>query len=232
MLGVLVNAGAVIVGSLIGVLLKKGFPEKVEKTVMTGVGLCVFVLGIQGALQEPQVLVVILSIALGGITGGYLDIDGWLNRTAKRVEEKFRKNASGGPTLAEGFVTGTLLFCVGSMTILGSFNAGLRGDNEMLFTKSILDFFSSMMLSVTLGFGVGASALAIFVLQGGLVLLAGVLEPILSPEMVTQIACVGSVIMLGIGFNLAGIAKIKVANYMPALLFTPFLCKLFEWIKL
>ncbi len=230
MLGVLVNAVAVIVGSFIGVLLKKGFPEKVEKTVLTGVGLCVLVLGMQGALQEPKVLVVILSIALGGIVGGFLDIDGWLNRTAKRVEEKFRKNASGGPSLAEGFVTGTLLFCVGSMTILGSFNAGLRGDNEMLFTKAILDFFSAMMLSVTLGIGVGTSALAVFVLQGGLVLLAGVLEPILSPSMIAQIACVGSVIMLGIGFNLAGMSKIKVANFMPAILFAPFLCVAFEWI--
>ena len=230
MLGVLVNAAAVIVGGFIGVLLKKGIPEKVEKTVMTGLGLCTMLIGIQGALQEPQVLVMILSIVLGAIVGGILDIDGWLNREAKRVEDHFRKGKEGGTSLAEGFVSGTLLFCVGAMTIVGSFNAGLRGDNEMLFTKSMLDFFSAMMLSVSLGVGVMTSAAAVFVLQGAIVLFAGVLEPLLSTAMIAQIACVGSVMIVGIGLNLAGIAKIKVANYLPAILFTPFLCKLFELI--
>ena len=232
MLGVLVNAAAVIIGSLIGVFLKKGIPEKVEKTVMTGLGLCTMLIGIQGALKDPEVLVMILSIVLGAIVGGVIDIDDKLNRLARRVEDRFRKGKTGGVSLAEGFVSGTLLFCVGAMTIVGSFNAGLRGDNEMLFTKSMLDFFSAMMLSVSLGIGVGASALAVFVLQGGIVLFAGVLEPLLSEAMIAQIACVGSVMIVGIGLNLAGIAKIKVANYLPAILFTPFLCKLFAWIGL
>lgn len=232
MIGVLVNVATVLAGTLIGLLAKKGIPEKVEKTVMTGLGLCTMLIGIQGALREMQVLVLIFSIVLGGIAGGALDIDGWLGRSARRVENHFRKGKEGGPSLAEGFVSGTLLFCVGAMTIVGSFNAGLRGDNEMLFTKSLLDFFSSMMLAVSLGFGVGLSAIAVFVIQGGIVLFAGVLEPLLSEAMIAQIASVGSVMILGIGLNLAGIAKVKVANYLPAIVLAPFLCKAIEWLPL
>ncbi|MBQ3072083.1 MAG: DUF554 domain-containing protein [Oscillospiraceae bacterium] len=232
MLGVLVNVVTVLLGTLIGLFAKKGIPEKVEKTVMTGLGLCTMMIGIQGALQEMQALVMIFSVVLGGLVGGALDIDGFINRTAHRVEDHFRKGRSGGASAAEGFVSGTLLFCVGAMTIVGSFNSGLRGDHEMLFTKSLLDFFSSMMLTVSLGFGVGLSAIAVFVIQGGIVLFAGVLEPLLSSAMIAQIASVGSVMILGIGLNLAGIAKIKVANYLPAIVFAPFLCRAAELLPL
>jgi len=222
MLGVLVNAVAVVIGGLLGLLLKKGIPEKVEKGVMAALGLCCMVIGIQGALDEPEILIVIISMVLGTILGGLLDIDKQVNRLGAFVEKKFQKEG-GTVSLAEGFVSATLLFCVGAMTIVGSLNSGLRGDHAMLFTKSLLDFFSAMMMAVSLGIGVSLSAVSILVIQGGIALLAGVLEPVLNavPGSITQIACVGSVMIIAIGTNLLGVTKIKVANFLPGLLVAP-----------
>lgn len=222
MLGVLVNVVAVVVGGLLGLLLKKGIPEKVEKGVMSAVGLCCMVIGIDGALNGMDVLIVVISMVLGAIFGGVLDLDHQMNRLGGWVERRLQKQG-GTVSLAEGFVSATLLFCVGAMTIVGSLNSGLRGDHTMLFTKSLLDFFSAMMMAVSLGIGVSLSAVSILVIQGGIALLAGVLEPVLNavPGSITQIACVGSVMIIGIGTNLLGVTKIKVANFLPGLLVAP-----------
>jgi len=222
MLGVLVNVAAVIIGGLLGLLLKKGIPEKVEKGVMAGVGLCCAVIGIQGALNGMDTLIVIISMVLGAIVGGLIDIDKGVNKLGQWVETKFRKGGS-TVSVAEGFVSATLLFCVGAMTIVGSLNSGLRGDHTMLFTKSVLDFFSGMMMAVSLGIGVALSSVSILVIQGGIALLAGVLEPLLNsiPGSIEQISCVGSVMIIAIGLNLMGITKIKVANFLPGLIIAP-----------
>ena len=131
-------------------------------------------------------------------------------------------------SIAEGFVTASLLFCVGAMTIIGSLESGLKGDHTTIFTKSILDLFSSCMLSASLGIGVIFAAIFVFIFQGGLVLMAGLLEPLLSDGAVAEITCVGSLMILALGFNLTGIAKFKVANYFPALVFAPLVAYLFE----
>ena len=222
MLGVLVNVAAVLVGGFLGLIFKKGIPQKVEKGVLTALGLCVMVIGIDGALDGMDTLIVIISMVLGAIIGGLLDIDKQVNRLGDWVERKFRKEG-GTVTLAEGFVSATLLFCVGAMTVVGSLNSGLRGDHAMLFTKSLLDFFSGMMLAVSLGAGVMLSAVSVLVVQGGIALLAGVLEPLLAaiPGSIEQISCVGSVMIIAIGLNLAGITKIKVANFLPGLIIAP-----------
>lgn len=222
MVGVLVNVATVLVGGFLGLLLKKGIPEKVEKGVMAALGLCCMVIGIQGALDGMQTLIVIISMVVGTIVGGLLDLDRQVNRLGDWVERKFRKEGS-TVSVAEGFVSATLLFCVGAMTIVGSLNAGLRGDNAMLFTKSLLDFFSAMMLAVSLGVGVMLSAASVLVIQGGIALLAGVIEPLLNAidGSITQIACVGSVMIIAIGLNLIGITKIKVANFLPGLIVAP-----------
>ena len=142
MLGVLVNVGTVLAGSLVGLFLKRGIPEKVTEALMIGIGLCTVFIGISGALQGENTLVLILSMAIGSVIGTLLDIDKQLNRLASYVEARF-KQKDGQVTVAEGFVTASLLFCVGAMTIVGSLQAGLTGDCEMLFTKATLDLISS-----------------------------------------------------------------------------------------
>lgn len=228
MLGVVVNVATVLLGSFIGLVFKKGISKKYTDAVMTGIGLCTILIGVQGMLKGENVLVAIISMVLGAILGTAVDIDKRLNGAGDFLSKKLKKSSGDKVSLAEGFVTASLLFCVGAMTIVGSLNSGLKGDHSMIFTKSMLDFFSSMMLSASLGIGVPFAAIFVFVFQGSIVLLAGVLEPLLSAAAVAEITCVGSLMILALGLNLTGISKFKVANYLPALIFAPLVCYLFE----
>ena len=220
MLGVIVNTVAVIIGSSIGLLCKKGIPKKFSDAIMTGIALCTLYIGISGALKGENTIVLIFSMVLGAIVGTALDIDGHLNRLGGVLENRFSRSGEKGG-IAQAFVTASLLFCVSAMTIVGSLTAGLTGDNEMLFTKSVLDQISSSMLSVSLGIGVLFSAAFVFVMQGALVLLSGLLEPVLTTAAINEIICSGSLLIIGLGLNMLGITKIKVANYLPAFLFAP-----------
>ena len=221
--GVIVNTLAVIVGSLIGLLCKKGFPKKLSDAVMFGAGLCTAYIGISSAISagsHPQAnpIAPVIALAGGALIGTLLDIDGALNRAAASVENKLRHGQPGGNSLAEGFVSATLLFCVGSMIILGGLSAGISGDNTIYFTKSVLDFVSSVALSVSLGAGVLLAAVSVGVLQGLFVLAAGFLQPILTEHMIAEINCVGNLLIVIIGLNLMGITKQKVANFLPAII--------------
>ena len=223
MLGVLVNVGTVLIGSLVGLLLKRGIPEKVTEALMTGIGLCTVFIGISGALQGENTLVLILSMAIGTVIGTLLDIDKQLNRLAAYVEARF-KQKDGQVTVAEGFVTASLLFCVGAMTIVGSLQAGLTGDCETLYTKATLDLISSCVLAASLGIGVLLSDIFVFIFQGGLVLLAGLIAPFLTDYAIGEMTCAGSVLIIALRLNLIGVTKIKVANYLPVILIPPVLC--------
>ena len=220
MLGVFINVITVILGSSIGLLFKKGIPERVSNAAMVGLGACTLYIGITGSLQGENVLILIASVVLGAIVGTLLDIDGTINRLSERVESRFRKNGN-DVSIAEGIISATLLFCVGSMTVTGSIQAGLTGDNSILITKAMLDLVSSMMLASSLGVGVLLSAITVFLIQGGLVLLAGFLSPLMSPGAINEMTCAGSLLIIMIGTNLMGITKIKVADYLPAILFAP-----------
>ena len=220
MLGVFVNVITVLVGSLIGLLFKKGIPERVSKAAMIGLGACTLYIGISGSLCGENVLILIGSVVLGAICGTLLDIDCAINRLAQKVENKFKKEGN-KVSVAEGLVTSTLLFCVGSMTVTGSIQAGLTGDNTVLITKATLDLVSSMMLASSLGIGVLLSAGTVLVIQGGLVLLAGLISPFMSAGAINEMTCAGSLLIVMIGTNLMGITKIKVADYLPAILFAP-----------
>ena len=149
---------------------------------------------------------------------------------SKQGSRKLSKG-DGKTSIAEGFVSATLLFCVGSMTVTGSIQAGLKGDNSILITKAMLDLVSSMMLASSLGIGVLLSALAVFVIQGGLVLLAGFLSPLMSPEAINEMTCAGSILIIMIGTNLMGITKIKVADFLPAILFAPIIYNVIPWAE-
>lgn len=223
MLGVFVNVFTVLLGGSVGLLCKRGIPKHLTDAVMLGIGLCTLYIGIDGALSGENVLIVIAAMVLGAIVGTGLDIDGAINRLGAWVERRFRRGEGEKTSLAEGFVTASLLFCVGSMTIVGSLNAGISGDNEMLFTKSMLDLISSAMLSASLGAGVLLAAVFVLVFQGGIVLLSSLIAPVLTSAAIAEMTCAGSLLIIALGFNLMGIAKIKVANYLPAILFAPLL---------
>lgn len=222
MLGVLVNMLAVVIGSLIGLLCRRGVPKKLTDAVMTGIGLCILCIGISGVLKGQNSLILIISTVLGVGIGTLLDLDGKVNRLGEWVGARFaRGEGSGG--VAQAFVTASLVFCVGAMAIIGSFQSGLTGDNTTVFTKSLLDLISSVTLTVSLGFGVVLSAVSVCVYQGLLVLLAGVLAPVFTESTIAETICVGSLMIIALGLNIMGITKIKVANFMPAMVIAPLL---------
>ncbi len=220
MIGVIVNVITVIVGSCIGLLFKKGIPGRVSNAAMIGLGACTLYIGISGSLCGENVLILIASVVLGAIVGTLLNIDGAINALAGKVEARFKKDGD-KISIAEGLVTATLLFCVGSMTVTGSIQAGLTGDNSVLITKATLDLVSSMMLASSLGIGVLLASVSVFVIQGGLVLLAGLISPLMSTGAINEMTCAGSLLIIMIGTNLMGITKIKVADFLPAILFAP-----------
>lgn len=227
LVGTLVNTGAVIVGSLLGLLLGNILPERLRETVMKGLGLCTLFVGIDGMLGGSNALIAIISMAVGAVIGELCDLDGHLNRFAEGLERRFKKGREGGgPSLAEGLITATLLFCVGAMSIVGALNDGLTGNHEMLFTKSTLDFVSSIVFASSMGIGVMLSAAAIFTVEGGIACLASLVAPLLqqNPNTIPEMTVVGSILIVGLSLNMLGVTKLKVMNYVPAIFLPILLC--------
>lgn len=222
MLGTVVNTLAVVAGGSIGLLLKKGIPQKVTDAVMQGLALCVISMGISGALGGSKTLAMIVSMALGAVVGTLLDLDGRLNRLGENVENRLAPGGQG--RIATGFVTASLLYCVGALGIVGSLQSGLTGDHSMLFTKSMLDFISSIVLCASLGAGVILSAVTLFLYQGLITLLAQALAPILTDVVIAEMTCVGSLLIIGMGLNMLGVTKIKIMDYVPAMFIVIGLC--------
>lgn len=225
MLGVIVNVGAVIVGALLGLLFRKGIPERVSEAVMFAMGLCSLFVGIAGLSGDANAIVIIVSMVLGTIVGTLLNIDGGVNKLGQFIEKKMKGRGDGN--IVEGFMTASLLFCVGAMAIIGSMNSGLLGDHQVLFTKSVMDMISACMLASALGIGVIFSAASVLVYQGAIVLLAQLLRSVLTDEvLILNLTCTGSIMIIAIGLNLLGITKLKVADQLPALLFVPLIFRL------
>lgn len=233
MLGVIINCITVIVGSIIGMTFKNFIPKKITDGIMTGIGLCTVYIGLSGALSGNNTLVLILSMALGAVVGFVCDLDGKINKFADFATSRFKKDD--GVNVAEGFVTACLIFCVGAMTLVGSIQAGVSGDNTMIITKAFLDLISSLALASTFGFSVLLSVVFVFVFQGGLVLLGAFFGEFLTLQMQNEMICAGSVMIIGLGLNIIGLTKIKVANYIPAMFIapaiTPLLDKFVEFIS-
>ena len=227
MVSPIVNAIAIIIGSLIGLLLKKGIPERIASSIMKALGLCTVFIGITGLFKGDNVLVLIISMVIGTFIGEGIDLDLRINRLGDWVEQKFKKNDSQkSPAIAEGFVTATLLFCVGAMAVVGSLQSGLTGNHEMIFTKSLLDFVSAIIFASTLGIGVMFSAVAVLIYQGSIVLLSSWVAPFLTDATIGEMTAVGSLLIFALGLNILGITKIKVMNLVPAV-FIPILLMLF-----
>lgn len=230
MLGTIVNASAIIGGCLVGLIVKGRLTEKISVTIMNGLALCVLYIGIAGALKGKDILQIIICIAIGALIGEIVDIDKMLNDLGNMIENKVnskKKNTSTNKiSISEGFVTASLLFCVGAMAVVGSLESGLQGNNTTLFAKSILDGVASIIFASSLGIGVAFSSIAILIYQGSITLLAGYLSTVLTDTVISNMSAVGSLLIVGLGFNMLGVTKIKVANLLPAI-FIPIIYGLF-----
>ncbi len=226
MIGTLINTAAVLVGGTCGCLFKKALPAWLGDAVMKALGLCVLYLGVTGILEDGNFLVVILSMVLGVLVGELLRLDDRLNSLGRFIERKLSRG--GDSPIANGFVTASLLFCVGAMAILGPLQDGLSGDRSTLLVKSLLDGVSAMVFASTLGIGVLFSAAAVLVYQGAISLLAGWIAPYLMENtyLLAQINVVGSLLILALGLNMLGLTKLKVMNMVPALFMPLWLCLL------
>ncbi len=229
MFAVIVNTITILIGASVGLLLRKGLPESVSDAMMKGLGLCTIFIGIQGMIEEEYILVLILSTIVGIVIGELLDVDGHINRAAERLTSRFSGKGKGeGAKIAQAFVTSCLIMNVGAMTIVGSLDAGLRGNFSMLYTKSLLDLISGIPMAAAMGVGVMGSALFTLVFQGGIVLLAEYIAPYLSETLIKELVSTGSLMILAIGFNMLGVIKLKVLNYLPGLLVVPLALKLMQ----
>lgn len=225
MLGTWVDVAAILIGGSIGLVVKKGLSQRLGDTMMKGIGMCLIYIGISGALNGQDTLKLILSVVLGAFIGEGLDLDGkirWLGQWTAGIFS--RKKQQSGDNIAEGFVTASLGFCVGAMTVVGSLQSGLTGNHEMLFTKSLLDFIGAIIYAASLGVGVLLSAVFVLVFQGGITLLAGFVSPFLGDMVIAEMTCAGSVLIVGLGLNLLGVTKLKLMNYVPAIFLPVLLC--------
>ncbi len=226
--GSVVNAVVIIGGALLGMLIKGKLSERFKTIIMQALGLSVIIIGLSGTLsaifrvasdgsgtlESKDIMVMIICLVLGAIIGEAIDIEQKLNRFAEFIQKKLP--GSGG-NFASGFVTATLLFCVGAMAIVGSLEEGLNGNADTLYAKSMLDCISAFIFSATMGIGVLFSAIPVLLYQGSITLLAGILKPLLTTEVISQMSLVGNILILGIGLNILEIRIIKVANMLPAI---------------
>lgn len=217
--GTIVNALAIIAGSLAGLLFKKGIPETYKKTIMQAVSLAVILIGLKTAMKSDDLLAIILFLAIGSIIGELLRFENRLEMLGNWLESRF-SNKEG--SIANGFVTASLVFCVGSMAIVGSLESGLTGSEQTLYAKSALDGITSIIFASTLGIGVMISSVAVLIYQGSITVLAVFIKPFLVPEVIDQMSSTGGILIAAIGINLLGNIKIKVGNMLPAI-FIPLL---------
>jgi len=219
--GTVVNAAAVILGCLAGLILPK-MSVKMRDIIMQGLGLAILFLGVSMGLKTGNFIFVIISLAAGGVLGEMLKLDALLDSAGKRLEVAVKRaSPREESTVAEGFVTATLLFCVGAMAVLGAIDSGLRGDHTILYTKSLLDGISAMLLTAALGFGVIFSAAALFIYQGAIALCAKMITSFLNAAeleaIVTEVSAVGGILIAGIGMSVLQIRKINVVNLLPSI---------------
>jgi len=224
MFGTIVNAISIIVGSLCGLLLRKGIPEGYKKTVMQALSLAVMLIGIKSALITDDILIVIISLAIGSVIGELIGIESGLEKLGQWIEKRFSSESG---SVSKGFVTASLVYCVGSMAIVGSFESGLTGNHQTLFAKSALDGISAIIFASSMGIGVLLSFIPVFLYQGLLTLAAGLIKPFLVESVITQMSATGGLLILAIGINLLGVVKIRVGNMLPAI-FVPFVYYLFQ----
>ena len=214
MLGPIVNSITIIICALVGTFLIKNIPERFDEIIRKGIGICLLYMGIKGAMENQRVMLLILSIVIGSIIGEMIDFDKGMNKIGEWAESKIGLSQG---KFSKGFVMASLLFCTGSMAIVGSLNSGLSGNYEMLFAKSILDGVISIVFGSTLGIGVAFSAVPVFLYEGIMTLGASFVKDWLTPEIIREMSAVGSLLICALGLNFLEIRQIKVANMIPAI---------------
>jgi uncharacterized membrane protein YqgA involved in biofilm formation len=227
MKGTIVNVIAIFLGCSVGFILKSKFPEKIGKIIMQSLGLASLLIGAQMALKTNNILLVIFSLVIGGVIGEIIGIEEGLEIFGERVKLKFKSNDS-SERFVEGFVTASLLYCVGSMAIMGALKEGLSGNPDILYTKSLMDGVTSLAFTAAMGIGVLFSVIPVFLYQGGITLLARLIKDFLSPEIINEMTAVGGILILGIGFGILEIKKIKIGNLLPAILVVALLATIFN----
>lgn len=226
MLGTIVNVIAIVIGGLAGLLFGKAFPEKLKIILIQGIGLSILIIGLQMALKTNNILIMILSMVLGGLVGEAIGIEAGLNRLGKFFEEKVSTKGDG--QFSKAFVTTSLIYCVGAMAIVGALEDGLNGNHSILFAKAALDGITAVVFSSSMGIGVVASALPVLIYQGCISLFAGLLQGTLSDAIILEMSAVGGLLIFGIGITMLGIKEIRVGNLLPAIILTIPLVILFE----
>lgn len=214
MLGTLVNTAAIIIGSLLGVSLRRGIPDGTKETVIAAIGLAVLLIGLKSAWRSDDLLLVIISLAVGAVVGEMLNIENRLQRLGHWIG---RQMGRAGEGVSQGFVTASLVFCVGAMAIVGSLESGLAGNHQTLFAKSLLDGVTSIIFASTLGIGVIFSSVSVFLYQGAITLAAVYLKPFLTPAVVSQMTSIGGLMIVAIGLNILDIKKLRIGNMLPGL---------------
>lgn len=219
MIGTIVNALAIIAGSLVGIIIGNRFSPKIRQIILQALGLITLVLGMQMALKSQNFMIVILSLVIGAFIGELIDLDHWINYWSEKVAKKFssKKNKEPNSNLAQGFLTTTLLYCVGAMAIIGTIQEGLENDSSVLFTKSLLDGISSIFFASTFGLGVLFAAIPVFIYQALLTLLAQYLAPYFTDSAIAELTGTGGVILIAISFGILEIKTIRTANLLLAI---------------
>jgi len=216
MIGTLVNVATVIIGGAIGILFKKKIPKKAMGIVFQGIGLITLGLGISMWLKSEALIVIVLAILAGGITGGILQLEDKTNRALNSLKKRFKNT---GENFTEGLLTAFLLFCIGAMTIIGAIDEGMGNGSELLITKAIMDGFGAIALAAALGIGVLFSAIPLLIYQGSITLLAHYLGHFFAPSIVNELSATGGILLMGLGFNLMGVIKIKIMDLLPSLVY-------------
>jgi len=217
MLGPIVNTITIIICSLTGCFILKRIPERFEDHIKKACGLAIIFVGIKGAFDNENIVLLIISMLTGAVIGEAINIDKWMKKLGDWAEQKLGMSNSGNNRFTKGFVAASILFCTGSMAIVGSIQSGLLGNHEILYAKSILDGFISIVFAASMGIGVAFSAVPVFLYQGGIVLASQTVSIWLTPEIIREMSAVGSLIIVGIGFNFLEVKEIKVANLIPAI---------------
>ena len=219
MLGPLVNAAAIILCALAGTFIIRGIPARIEEILKKAIGLSIIFIGLKGALDNQSVLLLVISMVIGAVIGELIDIDKWMNRLGQWAEKKLIRNppADSKHSFSKGFVSASILFCTGSMAVVGSLQSGLIGNHETLFVKSVMDGSMSLVFGASLGIGTAFSAIPVLLYQGGIALGASFISGVLKPEIINEMSAVGCIIISAIGFNFLSIKEIKVANLIPAM---------------
>ncbi len=217
MIGTLINAALIVLGSSLGLLLRRGFSERIRQAVMMAMGLSTILIGLSGALKTSDTLCLILCMGLGSLLGSALNLELRIDHLGKKLEGLFTQSDGQNGSISRGFVTTTLIYCVGAMAIVGSIDSALRGDHSTLIAKGIIDGLTAVVFASSLGFGVMLSAASVLVYQGAIALLATLLSPLLTDIMISEMSAVGGLLIAGIGLNLLYDKHIPVGNMLPAI---------------